>query len=133
MSREVLQQALDALKSLDDTLLFTEWENGEGEDIGPQLRESVNALRADLTKPYGWQPIESAPKDGAAILVMRDIWPGTKTGHAKVCNGHNTYVSMWWGDDDGEWTCYMDAVHDPRCPIEPTHWMPLPATPTAPE
>ena len=80
-----------------------------------------------------WNPIETAPKDGTAVLVMRDIWPGTSTGRAIECNGHNTYVAEWWGgdndSDEGHWVCYMDAVLDPDCPIEPTHWMPLPFPP----
>ena len=73
-----------------------------------------------------WQPIETAPRDGRDVLVMRDIWPGTESGRAEECNGHNTYVAAWWGS---EWVCYMDQVQDPRCPIEPTHWMPLPFPP----
>ncbi len=82
----------------------------------------------------GWRPIETAPKDGVAVLVMRDIWPGAKGGRAEECNGHNTYVAAWWSGErggQGAWVCYMDAVCDPICPIEPTHWMPLPAPPLA--
>ena len=81
-----------------------------------------------------WQPIETAPRDATAILVMRDIWPGTRSGRAEECNGHNTYVAAWWSDErggQGAWICYMDAVLDPECPVEPTHWMPLPDAPGA--
>lgn len=80
-----------------------------------------------------WQPIETAPRDGTAVLVMRDIWPGTKSGRAEECNGHNTYVAEWWADEHdgaGAWICYMNAFHESECPIEPTHWMPLPAPPS---
>ncbi len=75
-----------------------------------------------------WQPIETAPKDGTAVLVMRNDWPGSPTGHATECNGHNTYVAEWWGGEN-RWVCYMDMVQDPACPITPTHWMPLPEPP----
>ena len=81
-----------------------------------------------------WQPIETAPRDATAILVMRDIWPGAKSGRAKECNGRNTYVAAWWPDErggQGAWICYMDAALDPECPVEPTHWMPLPDAPGA--
>ena len=81
-----------------------------------------------------WQPIETAPRDATAILVMRDIWPGTRSGRAEECNGHNTYVAAWWSDErggQGAWICYMNAVLDPECPVEPTHWMPLPDPPGA--
>lgn len=81
-----------------------------------------------------WKPIETAPRDATAILVMRDIWPGAKSGRAENCNGHNTYVAEWWTNDPpasgGRWVCYMDEIYDPPCPIDPTHWMPLPPPPT---
>ena len=80
-----------------------------------------------------WKTIDSAPMDGTAVLVMRDIWPGNDSGRADSCNGHNTYVAAWWAsegsDGTGRWVCYMDAVHDPVCPIVPTHWAPLPPAP----
>ena len=82
-----------------------------------------------------WKTIDSAPIDGTAVLVMRDIWPGTASGRAEECNGHNTYVAAWWAsegsDGKGRWVCYMDAVFDPTCPLAPTHWMPLPLPPSA--
>ena len=81
-----------------------------------------------------WQPIETAPRDATALLVTRDIWPGAKSGRAEECNGRNTYVAAWWPDErggQGAWICYMDAVLDPECPVEPTHWMPLPDAPGA--
>lgn len=84
-----------------------------------------------------WQPIEIAPRDGTAVLVMRDIWPGTDTGQAETCCGHNTYVAEWWSNEPdgnggkGAWICYMDSTQEPRCPVDPTHWMPLPSPPIA--
>lgn len=84
-----------------------------------------------------WQLIETAPRDGTAILVMRDIWPGNVSGRAETCNGYNTYVAEWWsgegGSGEGRWMCYMDLIQDPECPIDPTHWMPLPAPPLTDE
>ena len=57
----------------------------------------------------GWQPIETAPKDGAAVLIF----------------GHETcVVAEWngaaWRDmgDIGWGGFYADVM--------PTHWMPLP-------
>lgn len=82
-----------------------------------------------------WKPIETAPRDATAVLVMRNNWPGAPNGVATECNGHNTYVAEWWSgegeDGRGRWVCYMDMVQDPICPIEPTHWMPLPKPPSA--
>ena len=73
-----------------------------------------------------WQPIDTAPSDGTAVLVMCNDWPGTSTGQANECNGYNTYVAERWGD---KWICYMSHIDDPECPIEPTHWMQLPKPP----
>lgn len=88
-------------------------------------------LQAEIDRQ--WQPIETAPKDATAVLVMRNIWPELSDVIATECNEHNTYVAQWWSGENrghGAWVCYMDAVHDPLCPIDPTHWMPLPKAPT---
>lgn len=66
-----------------------------------------------------WRSIDTAPRNATDVLVT---------------DGYRVYVAGWWQepgepDEDGEWTCYMDAIEDPRCPIEPTHWMPLPEPP----
>lgn len=89
---------------------------------------------ADESRP-DWLPIGTAPRDGTAILLHRNIWPGTSSGFSDECVGHNTVVGEWRldaeGDSekDGEWICYMNMVKEPRCPFEPTHWMPLPKPP----
>jgi hypothetical protein len=85
-----------------------------------------------MTMSDEWRPIETAPKDGTGVLVHRNIWPGTQSGFSEECSDINTYVAAWWdGERDGRgaWICYMNAVLDPECPIEPTHWMPLPEPP----
>ena len=73
-----------------------------------------------------WQLIETAPKDGTAVLVHRISSP------PRLCDETNTYVASWWATEDGSdgcWVCFMDAIQDPECPIKPTHWRPLPAPP----
>lgn len=77
-----------------------------------------------------WRPIETAPRDGTAILLMRNIWPGIPGGFARKCDFTNTCVAGWWQSEGrGAWVCYMSLPNDPACPFEPTHWMPLPAAP----
>ncbi len=56
----------------------------------------------------GWQPIETAPKDGMPLL----LW-----------NGDRAEVAKWEGD--GWW--YIDEYT-----FDATHWMPLPAPPQEP-
>lgn len=118
-------------------MTFDEWwkESDKSDFVEVTINKSIKcaaekAWYASLAKQ--WQPIETAPRDATAVLLMRNIWPGTKSGKAEKCNGHNTYVAEWWANDEGEdgkWVCYMDAVSDPDCPIQPTHWMSLPEPP----
>lgn len=62
----------------------------------------------------GWQPIETAPKDGTEI----DVW----------CVDHRV-ANAWWCNADNKWRTYGDDritwTH------QPTHWMPLPEAPNA--
>jgi len=70
------------------------------------------AAMAQPAVPQGWQPIETAPKDGTPILAWI-CWfdgPCVHTGHFS----------------SGEfWPDFRDAASK-----TPTHWMPLPAAPT---
>jgi hypothetical protein len=72
-----------------------------------------------------WQPIETAPKDGRRILVFE---PEFQTG------GVVMEASWWdaWNDDESH-TGWMPANLDERDGfyLFPTHWMPLPASPSA--
>ena len=69
-----------------------------------------------MTAPQGWQPIESAPKDGTDIILWLP-WIG------RVRTGRWTMHKRWSAD--------FGVAY--RLPLlgEPTHWMPLPAPPVA--
>ena len=60
-----------------------------------------------------WQPIETAPTDGTAVLLYPylDDWA-------------NAYVVYGYATLDGEWFSEVG-----RLTFEPTHWMPLPEPP----
>jgi hypothetical protein len=61
--------------------------------------------------PQGWQPIETAPKDGTKILALEGGWQYA--------------VLAWWGRwDDGS----GDMVQD----YDPTLWIPIPPVPPSP-
>lgn len=72
--------------------------------------------------PDGWMPIESAPKDGARVLVTRYPFTGA---HAPI-------NISWWGTDAYKKKAWI-RLSKRRLRYEPTHWMPLPAPPTTPE
>jgi len=95
----------------------------------PEVHKDYQKMLAAAPKPQkimsdgtiGWQPIETAPKDGTNILVY------TAYGQCEV----------YWGDcgweqkacifveDDGYWNAFLCVL--------PTHWMPLPAPPQPPK
>lgn len=78
------------------------------------------AVQKDETRT-GWQPIETAPRDGTNVL----LWNGY---HMEVASWG--YTNPWKHREDwcvgqcfGDYNSYSTAD-------EPTHWHPLPAEPT---
>lgn len=75
-----------------------------------------------------WQSIETAPKDGTAILVCQ----ATDADGKPIIENFGLFVqcvSWWGGKDDGEWVVYCSMPDDPQCFFIPTHWMPIPDPP----
>ena len=77
--------------------------------------DAILAALPDLAAPQ-WQPIETAPKDGLAVLLW---WP------------------HWWHEPHpGHWKDYQWHSEKALSPCHqgdpngPTHWMPLPDAPT---
>jgi hypothetical protein len=64
----------------------------------------------------GWQPIETAPKDGTAVLVY----------NPKIYRT-SQFVARW--DDHDQYWQSVACVDDYYGSSEVTHWMPLPAPP----
>lgn len=64
-----------------------------------------------------WQPIETAPKDGSAILIY--------TPHFYF--GAGVYLA-WWGEEWWE-VCTEGQTLHPYSTSRATHWMPLPEPP----
>lgn len=61
-----------------------------------------------------WQPIETAPKDGAGILAFQN-------GNMRVCS----WLSCGWAFYQSKPGAAIVVM------VCPTHWMPLPAPPVA--
>jgi hypothetical protein len=62
----------------------------------------------------GWQPIETAPRDGSSMLLCANRWITVGCWHrAQSC----------WASNGPAYTRY--PAHE-----QPTHWMPAPDVPT---
>lgn len=79
------------------------------------LQAERDALQAKLDA-MKWQPIETAPKDGAEILVCV-IYDVDGEQHSA------RWVDAFYG---GRWIWFPKII---SAPFEPTHWMPLPEPP----
>jgi hypothetical protein len=74
-----------------------------------RLRAAADGARVGA----GWQPIETAPKDGTPVLIA---WSGTRFEAAKA---HYEY---------GKWGGLSPTFGFDPFDRAPTHWMPLPDT-----
>ena len=71
-----------------------------------------------------WQPIETAPKDGTEILLLKEIrWVNGDSKDGRIGNGY--WIAPYWFEQKTEiWRSRIDTWID-----APTHWMPLPEPP----
>ena len=75
------------------------------------------SIPAPFQACHGWQPIETAPKDGRVIMLASEFGA---IGHG------------WWDDPAPEhacWITYQIGRFPNPMPPDFTHWMPLPAPP----
>ena len=93
---EALRMALEALEDVQDMMTTSDWFN-----------ERVQAVRKALAEPEhpmtGWQPIETAPKDGRKLILLL-----TPSMFPQVA-----YSNSWWRSGFSIET-------------KPTHWMDIP-------
>jgi hypothetical protein len=88
----------------------------EVERIG---RASLSKYAQSKQEPEGWRPIETAPQDGARILLL---WK------------HRPASVGWWTDEESGtgWKCDGDMVVPAAAyQSDATHWQPLPPAPAA--
>lgn len=95
-----------------------------------ELEAQVAALQA--LPERGWQPIETAPKDGRSIIAAR-------FKHQDFCwVSHTRWITaleiadLEGGEPDYYEAGWVDGNRDDE-PIYPTHWMPLPPPPVTPK
>ena len=105
------------------------WEHGFGTDEAGRndfRRHALAALRAIEGAGYevgpGWQPIETAPRDGTRILAI-----GGGLSEVEVVD-YNAKVGCW----NAETVTLDDRDDESDGYNRPTHWRPLPAFDAAP-
>lgn len=86
--------------------------------------------------PSGWQPIETAPKDGRKVILFylnrnnlsRTVMATWVTDEqAAETDADDVGLEAGWYECIDNWDDYSQvAIHEG----EPTHWMPLPAPPS---
>jgi hypothetical protein len=87
------------------------------EEVAGRIRSRDDAAQAIARaimaeRERQWRPIETAPKDGTAILL-----------------GHECAAFSGWWDDEYEWVDGETSMFGDLTSYEPTHWMPLPQPP----
>jgi hypothetical protein len=83
-----------------------------------------------------WQPIETAPKDGSAVLLS---WAIDADGNVIRWDEDLTTASIfvavaWWCCHRCWWRVAAETPYDDSSGLgfAPTHWMPLPLPPEVP-
>ncbi len=105
-----LKQARDAISRM--------IENGScPESIAPHIDTILDLLGKEIDG--GWQPIETAPRDGEFDALV-------KTKFGNIYAGFRGINGRWSAEDPRGGGDYY--IHD-----EITHWMPLPKTPAKDE
>lgn len=93
---------------------------GGHEDIRDIARKAIAALSTTTAREAGWQPIETAPKDGRNVLLYAD---GVRE-YARYVVGH-------WGKALLTPAQWFDYAGTKPLGLTPTHWRPLPTPPSA--
>jgi len=86
----------------------------------------ARAIEAEVLRIYGWQPIETAPRDGTSVLIYMP-----EASRKKVMEAY--WATPWEGAPEDQ--CWWSTPHGPAgrgytiLPKAVTHWMRLPAAP----
>lgn len=93
---------------------------GIGSPALPKFTQLITLAVAKEREECGWQPIETAPKDGTNVLLIN------RKGNQAAGLWMNSLLGVGW---------YLRGGNQPDTFFNdhhgPTHWMPLPPPPSA--
>lgn len=85
-------------------------------------------MTADISGEAGWQPIETAPRDGSWILLSGGTCKGDEDYQKRIVTGQYTN-ELNGGKTDWHWQfAWFDGGYYGQYD-NPSHWQPLPASP----
>jgi len=94
------------------------WEDSNLNPDNPNAVTALNYPEGTWVPADEWRQIETAPKDGTAILAY-EHWQG-KTGGDR-------YTAYW--QECGHWSLVRSGDYSSDDRVYPTHWLPLPEPP----
>lgn len=136
MSNDKLAQALRSMVGIVECHVSY----AENSSLARSVQHSKSALAEheaarEVESVTGWQPIETAPKDGRKVILFylnRNGKPRTVMArwltdeHAAEIDTDDVGLKAGWYERIDNWDDYTDvAIYEG----EPTHWMPLPQPP----
>jgi hypothetical protein len=80
---------------------------------------------APTASAQGWQPIETAPKDGTEVMLHGPEGLDVAEWHAETEDEFESGVIVAPGFDAG----FFGRIYAAGCTEDPTHWQPLPPPP----
>jgi len=90
---------------------------GADRDIPQVYIDGFRNIRAALTQPSAWQPIDTAPRDGTMFLAI-------KAEFLETLSPFGGYFCAYWNEGAKEFYYSRD-----RSCCNLSHWMPLPKPP----
>jgi hypothetical protein len=127
VTSEAWQKALDCAYSIMEDYFakpHISTEAGRKKALDEAMQHAFGMLSLGLAQGSGWQPIETAPKDGSTILIVKadaEV-PDACTAHFR--NGR------WACMTTEDWDASSEEVRDFAWYLnDATHWMPRPTPP----
>jgi uncharacterized protein DUF551 len=89
------------------------------------IKSKMHSMEEDIAQNEesveGWQPIETAPKDGSNIMLYYPL-EGLDKSWERI-------VFCYWSERENNWVWSGRACRTFSRGFQPTHWMPLPEPP----